>query len=425
MGFIEETLRPISFPKIAKIEQSFDNTQILDIEGYIRGHLFNLEGYQKILPGQSIAITAGSRSIHAIDVILRCIIDAVKQKGANPFIVPTMGSHGGATAEGQLEVLKTLNITEESMGVPIRSSMEVDEIGRIYDGRPVFLDRYANQADGIIVVNRIKAHTSFKGDYESGLLKMMAIGLGKQHGAQNYHMTGFKEMPNIIPAVGREVIRLKNILFGVGIVENSYGKVCKIEMLNPCDIAEEERKLLIEANERLPRLFFRQADVLIIKEIGKDISGTGMDSNVTGRFNNEHFKNDMTITKIGILDISYKTKGNANGVGMGDFITRRLYNKIDLDQTYPNALTSTTVVSVKIPMILDNDKMVIAAAIKTANLMDQRNVRLAIIESTKNMKILYVSENMLQEARQKGMAVVSDITEIPFDCDGNLLLDFR
>ena len=243
---------------------------IRDRPACIRGQLEQLSGFQGIQEGQRIAVTAGSRAIDRIDIVLRCVVDLLKQKGAKPFLVPAMGSHGGATAEGQLNYLRTLNITEESMGAPILSSMEVDLIGTIADGRPVYFDHYANQADGVVLVNRIKAHTSFKGPYESGLLKMMAIGLGKQKGAQNYHKTGFREMPRIIQEVGKEVLRRKPILFGIGLIENGYGRLTKIAALNPEEIVEKERELLTFANSQLPKLFFRQADALLIGEIGKD-----------------------------------------------------------------------------------------------------------------------------------------------------------
>lgn len=425
MSFIEDTLRDIPLPKIVKAEQQFDPEYLTNIEEYIRENLKNVEGYKNIKLGQSIAVTGGSRGINAIDIITKVICDMVKEKGAHPFIVPAMGSHGGATAKGQIEMLETIGITEETMGVPIKSSMEVVQIGEILDGRPVYLDKYTNEADGIILINRVKAHTSFRGDYESGLMKMMAIGLGKQMGAQNYHKTGFKLMPDIVERVGLEVLKKKNICFGAAIVENSYGKVSEISLLNATEIPAEEKKLLIKANELMPKLFFKQADVLIVKRIGKEISGTGMDSNVTGRFNNEHFKGDITVTKISVLDATEKSHGNCNGIGLADFTTKRLFNKMDLNMTYPNALTATTVVTVKIPMILDTDKMAVQAAIKTCNLLDLKNCRIALIESTKNMKNIYISENMIDEAMNSNVQILSEPFDIPFDEDGSLELDFN
>ena len=214
MSFIDDTLKDVPLPKIVKIEQYFDSAYIKNIYEYIENNLVHLAGYKNIQKGQSIAVTGGSRGINSIDIITKAVCDMVKKRGAYPFIVPAMGSHGGATAEGQIEVLKTRGITEETMGVPIKSSMEVVKIGEIMNGRPVYLDKYANEADGIILINRIKAHTSFRGIYESGLMKMLAIGLGKQLGAAHYHQTGFKYFPEVIEKVGPEVLKKKNICFG-------------------------------------------------------------------------------------------------------------------------------------------------------------------------------------------------------------------
>lgn len=424
MSFIEDTLKDVPLPQIVKAEQLFDKSHMTHIEEYIKENLKNIEGYKSIKRGQNIAVTGGSRGIKAIDIITKAVCDMVKEKGAYPFIVPAMGSHGGATAEGQMGMLEAIGITEETMGVPIKSSMEVVQIGEITDGRPVCIDKYANEADGIIIINRIKEHTSFKGEYESGLMKMMAIGLGKQMGAENYHKTGFEHMPQIIEEVGIEVLKKANICFGVAILENGYGKISEIALLNSDEIPREEKKLLIKSKELMPKLFFKQADVLIVKEIGKNISGTGIDSNITGRFNNEYFKGDVSITKISVLDLAEKSHGNFNGTGLADFTTRRLYEKMDLAMTYPNALTSTTVVTVKIPMILDTDKMAVQAAIKTCNLFDLTNCRLAIIENTKNMKTIYISENMIEEAKGKNVKILSEPMDIPFTEDGSLRLDF-
>lgn len=424
MSFINDTLSNIPIPKIVKIEQSFDSSYMTNIEEYIENNLIQLSGYKSIEKGQSIAITGGSRGINSIDIITKAVCDMVKKKGAYPFIVPAMGSHGGATAAGQIDVLATLGITEETMGVPIKSSMEVVKIGEIMNGRPVYLDKYANDADGIIVINRIKAHTSFRGVYESGLMKMMAIGLGKQLGAEHYHQTGFKYFPEIIEKVGPEVLREKNICFGVGIIDNSYGKVSEIALLNSDEIVEKEKELLVKANKLMPRFFFDQADVLIVKESGKNISGTGMDSNIIGRFNNKHYTGNIELTKIAVLDLSEKSHGNFNGMGLADFTTKRVYDKMDFETTYPNALTATTVLTVKIPMILPTDELAMKAAIKTCNILDLEKCRFVIIENTKNMKTVYISANMIEEAKKKNIEIISEPMEIPFNKDGSLALDF-
>ncbi|SEA63171.1 protein of unknown function [Desulfuromusa kysingii] len=425
MDNMDYLLKDIPVPEVVKVNQELCAEHITDIHGEILKKLEKSAGYQKLKSGQTVAVTAGSRGICSIDTITKIIIDQLKQKSTCPFIVPAMGSHGGATAPGQRKVLETLGITEETMGAEIRASMDVVQLGNIADGRPVFLDQHADGADGIVLINRVKAHTSFRGPYESGLMKMMAIGLGKQQGAQAYHKTGFSTMPGIIEAAGKAVLAKKNILFGVAIVENGYGQIAAIEILESDEIIEKEKQLLMTANSYLPKLFMQQLDVLIVKEIGKNISGTGMDSNVTGRFNNEFFTGDIKVSKLAILDLADKSKGNANGVGLADFITEKMYKKIDLAQTYPNALTATTVVSVKIPMTLKNDRQVIQAAIKTANIMDEKNVRLAIIESTKNMKTFYISTNLLDEAASASVKKIGQPIPVPFDDKGDLQLDFH
>lgn len=426
MGFFEETLAPIPFPRIVKVKQTFPTDYIEDVEGYIAAQMNNVKGYRDIKPGMSIAITAGSRGISSMQPTIRQIVRSLKEKGAKPFVIPAMGSHGGATAEGQIEVLANLGITEETVGAPIRSTMDVVLIGTALNGRPVYIDRYAHEADGIVVVNRIKAHTSFRGKYESGLMKMMAIGLGKQKGAQHYHQTGMNIFDQIVESVGLEVIKNANVVFGVGIVDNSFAQPVEIEVIDSRDIPEREAALLLKANDLLAKMFCNQLDVLAIKSVGKNFSGTGMDTNVTGRYYNERIiSKDMQATRVALLDLTDESHGNATGMGLADVITKRLFDKVILEQTYPNALTSTATSAVKIPMIMKNDKMTIAACIKTCMILDHAQARLAIIENTKNMKYFYISENMIEEAKSKShVEIIGDPFEIPFSEDGTLVLDF-
>ena len=424
MSFIDDTLSVIPLPKLVKVREHFISDRIEEASAVLTAQLEALSSCREIKAGERIAITGGSRGIDRIDEITKTVCNFLKTKGAIPFIVPAMGSHGGATAEGQKEMLATFGITEEAMGVPILSSMETVEIGHTHDGRPIYMDRNAHEADGIVLINRIKAHTSFRGKYESGLMKMMAIGLGKQKGAQNYHQTGFKAFPAIIEEVGNEVIRLEKIKFGVALIENGYNKLCKIECIEAAGIPAREEELLKESYKTLPRPFFRSIDAMIVKEIGKNISGTGHDPNVTGRYNNEHFKGEIHTEKLGILELTDKSHGNANGVGMGDFITKKLFDKIDLEQTYPNSLTSTAATTSKIPIILPNDKRVIQACIKTCCITDYTKVRMAILKNTKDLEIIYVTENLAEKAKKAGMEIVGEALEIPFDDHGNMLLSF-
>lgn len=425
MGFIEDILGDVKIPKVVKIKQTFNKEYVEDPEAEIKKQLENLEGFQKIHPGMSIAVTSGSRGIDKYAQVTKAVCDMVKEKGAYPFLFPAMGSHGGATAAGQVEVMEEINgITEETMEVPIKSSMEVVEIGHIGDGRPVFVDKYAHEADGIILINRIKAHTSFKGPYESGLMKMMAIGMGKQHGASFYHKIGFGEMPRAVQEVGPVVLEKENILFGVGMIENGYGKLRKLVCLNGMDIPVREKELLKESYESLAVNFWKQCDALIVKEMGKDITGTGLDPNVTGRFNTDFFHNDIHVNKIGILELTDASGGNAAGVGFGDVISRKLYNKINFETMYPNVLTSTVIKTANIPMVLDNDRLVIQAVLKTSNVLNDSDIRFCIIKNTKELEIIYISENMVDEAISKGAEVIGGLEEVTFDEGGNLKLSF-
>ena len=424
MGFIEETLAAVQLPRIVGVRQHFYNGTVEDVPAAVRKAVEALPSYRAIRPGQSIAVTAGSRGIDALACITRTVCDLVKARGAHPFIVPAMGSHGGATAEGQRALLAAKGITEETMGVPIRATMEVDEIARADDGRPIFLDRYAHAADGIILINRVKAHTSFKGRYESGLMKMMAIGLGKQHGAETYHRTGYGVMPGVIADVGRKVTEQANILFGVATVENGYSHLAKIYGVEGREIPLREPAILEEANRYLARSFYTELDALIVERIGKEISGTGLDPNVTGRFATTFYHNDIHINKIGILSLTEASHGNATGVGFGDAITHRLRDAVDPAMTYPNVLTSTVTNIAAIPISFATDKQVVQAMVKCSNAVREADVRLSIIRSTKDLGFIYVSENMADEARQKGMEVVGTPFDIPFDADGRLALPY-
>lgn len=425
LDFLQSLISDVPFPRIVRAEQDFDSAHIepAEMEELTYQKLLASSGIQNIQPGQRIAITCGSRGISGYLEMTRAAVRAVKTRGGEPFLVPAMGSHGGATAEGQRAMVEALGVTEEKAGAPILSSMETDFIGETSDGRPVYLDHHANQADGIILVNRVKCHTSFRGPYESGLMKMMAIGLGKREGAQHYHQTGFGSMSNVIESVGKLVLEKAKIICGVAMVENSFGKAVHIEALEPAEIPSRELKLLELANTYLPKLFCNQLDVCCIQKIGKDISGTGMDTNVVGRFP-LHPEVGAQVTRIAVLNLTDISHGNANGMGRADVISKRLFDKANLSQFYPNSITSTALESAKIPMIAPNDKAALAICIKTSTLIDFTKVRLVLIESTKNMRALYISESMIPEAQANHVRIVGDPFEIPFDTDGTLKLDY-
>ena len=421
MSAVDDLLRNIPIPKLVDVKQIFPRPVIKDAAGTLAGKLQASGLLSGIKPGQSIAITAGSRGIANIPAMLKVLVDEVKKAGGKPFVFPAMGSHGGATAEGQKSMLEGMGITEDYLGAPIRATMDTVQIGVSSNGRPVFIDEFADEADGIIVINRIKPHTSFRGKYESGLMKMITIGMGKQHGADFAHMLGFGQMAESVPAIAREVIAKKNIICAVGVIENAYHETAQIEVLPSQAIETEEPVLLKRAWELYPRLFFDKLDVLILDEIGKDISGTGFDTNILGRYHTPYASGGPDITKIAVLDVTEKSHGNANGAGMLDFTTRRLFDKMSFEQTYPNALTSTVPTSVKIPMVLKNDMQAIQAAIKTCNILDRTSVKLARIKNTTQLDVISVSESLVPYVREHAsLELAGEPYSLTFNSDGNL-----
>jgi hypothetical protein len=318
-------------------------------------------------------------------------------------------------------MLAGMGITEETVGAPIRSSMETVEIGVSSNGFPVHLDRFAAEADGIVVVNRIKPHVAFRGPCESGLMKMIVIGMGKQKGADICHELGFGTMAENLQTMGRVTLAKAKVLCGVALLENAYHETAQVEVIPGGEIPAREPALLEEAWRLYPRLYVDRLDVLIIDEIGKDISGTGFDTNVVGRYHTPYVSGGPTITRIACLDITARSHGNANGLGILDFTTRRAFDKFDFDNTYPNSLTSTVPTSVKIPMVLKSDRQAIQAAIKTCNILKKSEVRLARIRNTVALDKIAVSENLLAEVRANPrLAVAGEPLALGFDANGNL-----
>jgi hypothetical protein len=379
---IKSLLSEVTLPKMAKIKQIFESQQIEDIETHVRQELHQAKIANTIRPKMTVAIAVGSRGISNITLITKQVVEAVKAMGAVPYIVPAMGSHGGATAEGQIAILETLGITESSVGAPIKATMKVVEIGRTDDNHPIYMDLEASKADGIILIGRVKPHTSFRGRYESGLYKMMVIGLGNQVGAASCHGNGFEHMANTIEQHGRVILSTSKLLFGIAIVENAYDETHIIEALLPHEITTKEPQLLEKAKNLMPRLMFDHLDVLIVDAIGKNYSGDGMDPNITGTPCSACKSLGPSVQKYVVLDLSDETKGNAIGIGMADFTTLRAAQKIDTNQMYLNALTCRAPHVVKIPMILESDKEAIAAALYSCNQATQQNPRIIRIMKT-------------------------------------------
>jgi len=409
----------MEIPGLIKVRQFFNREHIEDIEGKVREEILGSE--VRIKPGSYIAIAAGSRGIRNIHRIVKATVEVVKEFGGRPFIVPAMGSHGGATAEGQKELLESYGITEEYTGAPIRSSMEVVELPSNGLENKVYMDKLAYSADGTIVINRIKPHTDFHGDIESGLLKMCVIGLGKHKQAIEIHRFGTYGLKYLIPPTAKRIIEYGNIILGIGIVENAYDETMVISAAKPEDFEREDKRLLDIARGNMPRLPVDKLDLLIVDEMGKDISGAGMDTNIIGRIyiDGETEPERPKITRIVVTDLTEKAHGNAIGIGLADLTTRRLVNKIDFNATYQNAVTSTFLHRGKIPVIAEDSKTAIEWALMTCGPIDIPNARIIRIKNTLSLNELYISRSVLEEIKDR-IEIIGDFTDI-LDEEGELI----
>jgi len=421
-AIIDSLLEDVKIPKFVKIRQNFSREHIPaeEIRQAVRAQLEQPQISEKIKPGMSVCLTCGSRGIDNIVAITRAVAEFCLDKGAKPFAIPAMGSHGGATAEGQLDVLHSFGITEESIGCPIRSSMETTLIGNTEEGQPVYIDHYAAAADAIILINRIKPHTSFRGTYESGLMKMMAIGLGKQRGAETCHAAGFPMMHHMVPLFGKAILKHAPVAFGLGILENAFDKTAQLHALTPEEIIEKEPVLLKEAAALMPSLGFDSCDVLVVDEIGKNISGCGMDPNISGVFATPGITGGINAQRRCILSLTPETHGNGYGMGAADAITKRLFDQLDLDMIYPNSITSTSLGFSKIPIIMKNDEAVIKLCIRTCNRIDKTAPRIIRIRNTLALSEFEISEALIP-AMKENMEIIEGPYNLPFNEAGALL----
>jgi len=412
------------FPKMYRVRQTFDRTVVKDIRETVKAEFNKLSLEKTIRPGQRVAITAGSRGIANIDIIMRAVIDSLKAIKAKPFIIPAMGSHGGATADGQVALLAHYNITEVTMEVPILSSMEVVKIGKTEDGVPVFIDKEASQADYIAVVNRIKPHTKFKASIESGLMKMMAIGLANQEGAEYYHKAAIQyTFPKIIVDAGREVMSKVPILCGLGIVENGYDETAKIVALRSEELEMNEKELLIMAKRMMPKLPFNEIDLLVIDEMGKEISGVGMDPNVMGRTRDilGVFSHPTKVKRIFVRDITASSDGNATGIGLADITTKRLVEKIDYQSTYMNCITSIALEKGAIPIYFETDRKAIEVGLGSIGLIPSEKSKIVRIKNTLLLDEVQVSEVYGKELwGRSDLEILEGPNPMVFDAHGNL-----
>ncbi|MCB6345247.1 lactate racemase domain-containing protein [Enterocloster lavalensis] len=421
MSAVSDILKQVTIPKMVRVKQSFPRPRIEDVKTAVLAELKRPEIAERLKPGKRIAVGVGSRGITNYQLIVRTIVDELKRIGAKPFIVASMGSHGGATVEGQTEILAGYGITEEAMGCPLCIGTGTQVIGTTQDGLPVQIDAFAAQADGIIVVNRIKAHTAFMGDYESGLMKMLAIGLAKQAGADYCHAKGFGHMAETVPKFGKAIIQYSKLLFGLAIVENAYDDTYIVRAVPAESIAQEEPKLLLEAKANMSRILIPEADVLIVHEIGKNISGDGMDPNVSGTFATPYAHGGIKSQRVAVLNITQESHGNTVGWGMADVSTRKAFDSFDMDKTYPNSLTCRVTQVSKVPMIFQNDEECIKAAIKTCADVDVEHMRIVYIKNTLHMKEILVSEALVDIARSIPQAeVCGECEPLTFDEQGNI-----
>ena len=413
----------VQLPKMARVKQLLDHSHIPveDIPEAVRRELDRPEMRERIRPGASVAITCGSRGVANIAVITKAIVDFVKSCGGEPFVFPAMGSHGGATAEGQRQILTGYGVTEEFLGCPIKASMEVDQIGETESGMPVYVDRNAHQADAIILCGRVKAHTAFRGPYESGIMKMAVIGMGKQHGAETVHQDGFYELGRMLPIIGKVVLDNTNVIGALALVENAFDQTCKIQGMLKEEIFDKEPLLLDYSKERMGCIYFDDIDVLVVDRIGKDISGDGMDPNITGRYAVPHMKSDKKIQHIAVLDLTEDTHGNCNGLGLADVTTKRLVDKIDVDCTFPNVVTSTVLCTPKIPLFTQTDRACIQISLRTCNYIDRDHPRIVRIRDTMHLEEIWISEAMLEEAKGSDcVEVLEEPQDWDFNKEGNL-----
>lgn len=413
----------IDFPRMVKIRQNYDPSHVADIPAEVRKTVAALA--LPDLRGKRIAVTAGSRGVANIDTITRALVDALKERGAEPFVFPAMGSHGGGKAESQKKYLAGYNITEETMGCPVLSSMDTVEIGKLANGVTVYCDKIAWESDGIVAVNRVKPHPNFKADIESGLCKMLCIGMGKHKGAASLHQRGFDSFGSVVPEAAQVHIDAGKILFAVGLVENAYDETMIIEALPPAQIIEGEKRLLAAAKKSIAKFLLPKIDVLIVEEIGKNISGSGMDPNVTGRpLSGLPGFETIPIRKIVVLDLTDETMGNATGLGPADVTTLQLVKKINLDYVYTNAMTSTELMAGKIPVFVNNEKEAIAVGIICCPRVTPQTALVAKIKNTLCMGEIEVSESYLPLLEgKKEFAVVSEPRAMRFDGEGRLIRD--
>lgn len=422
MTIYDKLLEAVEIPRFVKVHQKMVQSHIEDPYRETEKQLAESGALSAIRPGNSVCIACGSREIANLSEIVRAIVDGVKRAGGEPFLIPAMGSHGGATAEGQEEILLTYGLTEENVGAPIRSSMETVKIGETENGLDVRIDQYAAGADVIILAARIKPHTDFRGPVESGLMKMISIGMGKQYGASICHSMGFPEMSANVRRIARVVLQTMPAVIGVGIIENAFHETYQIAALSGMEIDEKEPALLETAKSLMPRIPFAKCDVLFVDEIGKNISGPGMDPNITGR---SVFMGrwEPDFDGVAVLDLTEESHHNGNGIGNADVTTKRFFDKFDMATTYANSITCMDAPGVKMPAVMPNDRLAMKFALNLAYKADPATgPKVVWLHNTLCMHSYWISEGLISLANEvDNMEIMTEPREVQFDADGNVI----
>ncbi len=409
-------------PRFIEVSQKLSTETVDNVDRAIAAEFSKFSHIN--LAGKSVAVGVGSRGIKEQPSVVKAVLRQLQNAGAEPFLFPAMGSHGGGNADGQEAVLREYGYTAEIFGVPVRATMEVVEIGQLKDGTPIYCDAIAHAADYIVPVNRVKPHTSFRGTHESGLAKMLAIGVSKHAGAAALHFHGFAHFHHLIPEAAQVALDNSSILFGVGMVENSLEDIRQVELVAPTDLLTRDAELLELAKASIPQLYFSQIDVLIVDQIGKNISGSGLDPNVTGRAGSgmPGFDKGLKINRVVIRDLTDKTQGNATGLGTADVTTQRMVRKIDWTKTYVNMVTAGVINGARLPIVADTDRDAIGIAIRGCPGVSTDQARIVRIPNTLELTKIWVSETMRADLEaDPRLEIVSEPFELDFDRDNGLL----
>jgi len=406
-----------NYPSMYRVHQQFDDTAIDDVAGSIRKAFRHITFKRSVMPGQRVAVAVGSRGIHGLPIIVNTVVSCLRERGLDPFIIPAMGSHGGAEAEGQSALLHDLGVSESTVKAPVVSTMDVASLGRLESGAEVFFSKDALSADHFVVINRVKPHTICHAEVESGLCKMLAVGCGKHKGASGMHRFGLAA--SIVPAA-KLILRHAPVLCGLAIVENSSEFTHTLKLALPEQFADVDRDLLVLARSLLPKIPLDDLDILIVDEMGKDISGAGIDPNVIGFWRRESGPKRPNYRTLIVLDITPRSHGNAVGIGMVDLTTERVIEKVDLKASYTNAITTGLWSSVRLPIALENDRAVLNTAL--AKVADPRQVRMARIINTLKLETFWATQPLLGElGTHSGVTVDETPRHIAFDDQGRLL----